>query len=138
MKTSIWQKSISYGNSPTTKGQFNATAQNRCDQGPQRSRGFLGGDRTPEDHASVRPAIARYPSSTPMQSGTLYCRSEQRRNTPTPALINSGRSLPIENVNQLPRVPNEIYLQLPLLIDLELGCRVEHARALALVRVIQI
>ena len=53
-------------------------------------------------------------------------------------LINAGRSFPIENVNQLPRVPNEIYLQLPLLIDLELGCGVEHARALALVRVIQI
>jgi hypothetical protein len=34
-KSSIWQKSISYGNSPTTKGQFNATTQNRCDQGPQ-------------------------------------------------------------------------------------------------------
>ena len=53
-------------------------------------------------------------------------------------LINAGCSFPIENVNQLPRVPNEIYLQLPLLIDLELGCGVEHARALALVRVVQI
>jgi hypothetical protein len=30
-------------------------------------------------------------------------------------LINAGRSLPIENVNQLPRVPNQIYLQFPLL-----------------------
>ena len=53
-------------------------------------------------------------------------------------LINAGRSLPIENVNQLPRVPNEIYLQFPLLIDFELGCGVEHPRALALVRVVQI
>jgi outer membrane receptor protein involved in Fe transport len=53
-------------------------------------------------------------------------------------LINAGRSLPIENVNQLPRVPNEIYLQLSLLIDLELRFGVEHARALALVRIVQI
>ena len=53
-------------------------------------------------------------------------------------LINAGRSPPIENVNQLPRVSNEVYLQLPLLIDFELGCGVEHARALALVRVVQI
>jgi len=47
--------------------------------------GFLGAGPTAEVHASVRPAIARYPSSIPMQSGTLYCRSEQRCNVPTPA-----------------------------------------------------
>jgi hypothetical protein len=34
--------------------------------------GFLGGGPAAEVHASVRPAIARYPSSIPMQSGTLY------------------------------------------------------------------
>src|ERR1700686_4353845 len=54
------------------------------------------------------------------------------------ALVNAGRSLPIENVNQIPGVPNEIHLQLSLLIDHELGCRVQHARALALVRIIQV
>jgi len=54
------------------------------------------------------------------------------------ALVNAGRSLPIENVNQIPGVPNEIHLQLSLLIDHELGCRVQHARALALVRIIHV
>src|ERR1700730_19218316 len=53
-------------------------------------------------------------------------------------LINAGRSLPIENVNQLPRIPNEIHLQLPLLIDHELCFRVKDARTLALVRIIQV
>src|ERR1700730_18286160 len=53
-------------------------------------------------------------------------------------LVNAGCSLPIENVNQVKRVPNEVYLQLSLLIDDELGCRVQDARALALVRVVQV
>src|SRR6202521_4938427 len=53
-------------------------------------------------------------------------------------LVNAGCSLPIENVNQVKRVPNEVDLQLSLLIDDELGCRVQDARALALVRVIQV
>src|SRR5216683_185258 len=53
-------------------------------------------------------------------------------------LVNAGRSLPIDNANQVPRVPNEIHLQLSLLIDDELGCRVQDARALALVRVVHI
>ena len=51
-------------------------------------------------------------------------------------LVNPGRSLPIDKVNQLPWVPNEIDLQLPLLIDGELGCGVQDTRAFALVRVI--
>src|SRR6266446_6493188 len=55
-----------------------------------------------------------------------------------PHLVNAGRSLPIDNVNQVPRVPNEIHLQLPLLIDHELGCRIQDARAFALVRVVQV
>src|SRR5216684_3041961 len=55
-----------------------------------------------------------------------------------PHLVNAGRSLPIDNVNQVPRVPNEIHLQLPLLVDHELGCRVQDARALALVGVVQV
>src|ERR1700675_4426107 len=62
----------------------------------------------------------------------------QRSSVPTADLVNGGRSLPIDDVNQLPRIPNEIHLQLPLLIDLELGGRVQHARALAFVRVVQI
>src|SRR5260370_7025722 len=53
-------------------------------------------------------------------------------------LVNAGCSLPIENVNQVKRVPNEIYLQLSLLIDDELGCRVQDSRALALVPVVQV
>src|SRR5216684_6401649 len=55
-----------------------------------------------------------------------------------PHLVNARRSLPIDNANQVPGVPNEIHLQLSLLIDNELGCRVQDARALALVRVIQV
>jgi hypothetical protein len=51
-------------------------------------------------------------------------------------LVNSGRSLPIENVNQVPRVPDKIHLQLSLLINRQLGCRVQYTRALALVGVI--
>ena len=53
-------------------------------------------------------------------------------------LVDAGCSFPIDNVNQLPRVPNEIPLQLPLLIDHELGFRVQQARALGLIRVIQV
>ena len=56
----------------------------------------------------------------------------------TTHLVNAGRSLPIDNVNQVPRIPNEIHLQLALLIDHDLGCRVQDARALALVRVVQV
>ena|ERR1700680_298933 len=53
-------------------------------------------------------------------------------------LVNARRSLPIDNVNQVPRVPNEIHLQVAVLIDHELGCRVQDARALAPVRVVQV
>src|SRR5260370_16785240 len=53
-------------------------------------------------------------------------------------LVNAGCSLRIENVNQVKRVPNEIYLQFSLLIDDELGCRVQDSRALALVPVVQV
>src|SRR6266446_3239581 len=55
-----------------------------------------------------------------------------------PRLVDAGRSLPIDNVNQVPRVPNKIHLQVAVLIDHELGCRVQDARALAFVRVVQI
>src|SRR5882762_5747035 len=53
-------------------------------------------------------------------------------------LVNAGRPLPIDNVSQLPRVSNEINLQFPLLINLELGRRIQNASALALVRIVQI
>jgi len=53
-------------------------------------------------------------------------------------LVNARRPLPIDNANQVPRVPNEIHLQLPLLIDHKFGCRVQDTRALALVRVVQV
>ena len=56
----------------------------------------------------------------------------------TTHLVNAGRSLPIDNVNQVPRIPNEIHLQLALPIDHDLGCRVQDARALALVRVVYV
>src|SRR5882757_6378814 len=52
--------------------------------------------------------------------------------------VNTGRSLPIENVNQLPRVPDKIHLQLSLLINRQLGCRVQDTRALALIGVVHI
>jgi hypothetical protein len=50
--------------------------------------------------------------------------------------VNTGRSLPIENVNQLPSVPDKIHLQLSLLINRQLGCRVQDTRALALIDVV--
>jgi hypothetical protein len=55
-----------------------------------------------------------------------------------PDLVNAGRPLPIENVSQLPGVSHEINLQFPLLIDLEFGRRIQNARALALVRIVQV
>jgi hypothetical protein len=39
-------------------------------------------------------------------------------------LVNAWRSLPIDNVDQVPRIPDEIHLQLSLLIDHRLDCRV--------------
>src|ERR1700730_16241258 len=53
-------------------------------------------------------------------------------------LVNAGRSLPIDNASQVPRIPDEIHLQLSLLIDHKLGRRVQDTRALALVRVVQV
>ena len=41
-----------------------------------------------------------------------------------PHLVNAGRPLPIENVNHVPRISNEVHLQLSLFIDDELRCRV--------------
>src|ERR1700694_1550186 len=53
-------------------------------------------------------------------------------------LVNAGRPLPIDNVSQLPRISNEINLQFPLLINLELGRRIQNASALALVGIVQV
>src|SRR6267154_959285 len=53
-------------------------------------------------------------------------------------LVNAGRPLPIENIDQVIGVPNEIHLQLPLFVDHELSCRVQHALALALIGVVQV
>ncbi len=53
-------------------------------------------------------------------------------------LVDAGRSLPIDNINQLPRIPNKIHMQLSLLIKDELGFRVEGARALGLIRIIYV
>ncbi len=53
-------------------------------------------------------------------------------------LVDAGRSLPIDNINQLPRVPNKIHMQLALLIKHELGFRVEGARALGFIRIIYV
>jgi hypothetical protein len=105
---------------------------------PKEERTGGGGDPTlkvtlryvPQSH--VIPQASRCNRERCIAAPSSGARSQPRH------LINAGRSLPIENVNHLPRVPNEIYLQLPLLIDLELGCGVEHTRALALVRVVQI
>ena len=55
-----------------------------------------------------------------------------------PRLVDAGSSLPIDNVNQLPGKPNEIVLQLTLLIDRELRFRVEGARALGLIPVVYV
>src|ERR1700693_2531937 len=100
--------------------------------------GFLEGGPTPKitlryvPQSHVIPQASRCNRERCIAAASSGAMSQPRH------LINAGRSLPIENVNQLPRVPNEIYLQLPLLIDLALRLGVEHARALALVRVIQI
>src|SRR5438445_5540315 len=63
---------------------------------------------------------------------------KQRCTVQAPRLVDAGRSLPIDNVNQVPRVPNNVPLQVAVLIDHELGCRVQDARALAFVRVVQV
>src|ERR1700674_2778593 len=55
-----------------------------------------------------------------------------------PRSVDPGSSLPIDNVNQLPGKPNEVVLQLPLLIDRQLGFRVEGARAFRLILVINV
>src|ERR1700704_2986204 len=52
--------------------------------------------------------------------------------------VNAGRSLPIENVDQFPRVADEIDLQLSLLIHPKPGRRVQNAPALTLVCVVQV
>jgi hypothetical protein len=91
-----------------------------------------------EVHASIRPQSLVIPQASRCDRERCIAAASSGAMSRPRHLINAGRSLPIDNVNQLPRVANEIYLQLPLLIDLELGCGVEHARALTLVRVVQI
>jgi hypothetical protein len=73
------------------------------------------------------------------------CKLRMRRRKPVATkdrtgegLVDAGCSLPIDNVNQLPRIPDEIPLQLPVLIDHELSFRVQEARALTLIGVIQV
>src|SRR6516225_111057 len=53
-------------------------------------------------------------------------------------LVDAGRSWPIDDINQLPGVLIEIKLQLPFLINDELGCRKQNARVLALVGRVQV
>src|ERR1700735_5771572 len=59
-------------------------------------------------------------------------------NVETPALVDAWRSFPIDNVKQLPGAPHEIPLQLPLLIDHDFGFRVQEARTLTFIHVIQV
>src|ERR1700674_4622470 len=55
-----------------------------------------------------------------------------------PRSVDAGSSLPIDNANELPGEPHKIVLQLPLLIDRELGFRVEGARALGFILVVNV
>jgi hypothetical protein len=55
-----------------------------------------------------------------------------------PALVDAGRSLPVENIHQFPGILIEVNLQLPLLIDHELCGRIQDTRALVFVLVIQV
>jgi hypothetical protein len=58
--------------------------------------------------------------------------------SPLPHSVGAGRSLPIDNGNQFPGVTNEIPFQLTLLIDHQLGFRVQKARALGFILVVQV
>jgi len=53
-----------------------------------------------------------------------------------PTLINTGRSCPIQDVDQLPWVLSQIPLQFSLTVENELGCGIKHPRALALVLIV--
>src|ERR1700674_4288922 len=55
-----------------------------------------------------------------------------------PRSVDAGSSLPIDNANELPGEPHKIVLQLPLLIDRELGFRVEGAHALGFILVVNV
>ena len=52
--------------------------------------------------------------------------------------VDAGRSCPIENVNQIPRVLVQIPLQLALRVEDELGRWIEDACALALILVVEV
>jgi hypothetical protein len=72
---------------------------------------------------SLCPSIRKiifHASSTVHLDLVLYRRRSSSRHLDcfeAARLVNAGRSLPIENVNQVPRVPDKIHLQLSLLIS---------------------
>src|ERR1700720_3721954 len=53
-------------------------------------------------------------------------------------LVDAGRSFPIDNVYELPSILIELKLQLPLFVDHELSCGIQHTCAFTLVRVVQV
>src|SRR5215469_11165165 len=53
-------------------------------------------------------------------------------------LVDAGRALPVEHVDQLPRVLVQLDLKLALLVDRKLGQGKQHAGALFLVLVVKV
>src|ERR1700675_863107 len=93
---------------------------------------------SPQKHNSWRPGAGYNPVNF-LLLPALVCHPASAGSLSLAAhSVNAGRPLPIENINQVIGIPNEIHLQLSLLIDHEFGCRVQLARALALVRIIQV
>src|ERR1700722_7640294 len=71
-------------------------------------------------------------------SGLQQQRSSGVRAIGAPRSVNARGSFPIYDVNELPVKPNKVVLQLSLLIDRELGFRVERARAFGLILVVNV